>query len=363
MTFYMPVKVYSGIGCIEKNASVFSKFGKTALIVTGKTSAKSSGALDDVISVLKNQNISYHIFDKVLNNPTVENCFDGGQFAKEVNADFIIAIGGGSPLDAAKAIATYAKNDIEPFEIFSGNIKNKALPFIAIPTTAGTGSEVTPYSILTVDAKETKINFSSSDTFARVAFLDARYTESLPLHVTVDTAIDALSHAFESILNKRSNEMSELYAKETIKLIGKAMPALLSGKLDITERELLLKAAMYGGIAISQTGTCFVHSMGYPLTYYKGLSHGRANGMILGSFVEGNEKVCPELVKELLGYLNLKNASDFSVLLKKLMPDSHILTEDEAKTFAHKAIQAKNVSLCLWNLTEKEEYEMFSKLI
>ena len=245
MSFYLPTKIYSGRDCVTKNASVFKNFGKNCLIVTGKTSAKLCGALDDVIKSLNENNISYSVFDKVLNNPTVENCYEGGKFAKEICADFIIAIGGGSPLDAAKAIAMYKTNDISPMQIFEGEQKNKPLPVIGIATTAGTGSEVTQYSVLTVESEETKKSFSTPDTFMKIAFLDAKYTESLPMSITIDTAVDALSHALESIFNKRSGCISELFAKDAIKLIGKSIPALISENIDFKTREDLILASMY----------------------------------------------------------------------------------------------------------------------
>lgn len=358
----MPTKIYSGKNCVKNNASVFVSFGKKALIVTGKNSAKACGALDDVIFALEQNNINYDIFDKVLNNPSVENCYDGAMFAKEAGCDFIIAIGGGSPLDAAKAISMYATNDISPLEIFNGEQKNKPLPVVAIPTTAGTGSEVTQYSVLTVNSEETKKSFSTKDTFAHIAFLDATYTMSLPLFITIDTVVDALSHALESILNKRTNTFSELYAKESLKLIGKVLPKLILGELTFKERETLLLASTYAGVAIAQTGTTVVHSMGYPLTYYKGLSHGNANGVLLASFMEGNNKVNPALVKELLGYLNIKDIKEFDELLKKLLPKRDILTPDEAKTFAQKTIKAKNVASCMWDITEEDEHLIFAKL-
>lgn len=362
MSFYMPTKIYSGKDCIKNNASVFASFGEKALIVTGRTSAKASGALDDVISVLNENNINYDIFDKVLNNPSVENCYEGGKFAKETGSDFIIAIGGGSPLDASKAIAMYAVNDIAPLDIFCGEQKNKPLPIIAIPTTAGTGSEVTQYSVLTVDSEETKKSFSTKDTFARAAFLDAKYTMSLPLGITIDTAVDALSHALESILNRRTTVFSELYAKEAIKLIGKSFSALLSGKINYETRENLLMASTYAGVSIAQTGTTIVHSMGYPLTYYKGLTHGNANGLLLASFLEGCEKANSALVKELLEYMGLQDIKEFDGLLKKLMPKRDIITKEEAEKFAAKAIKAKNVASCIWDITEAEEYLFYTKL-
>lgn len=134
---------------MSEKTAMFSQIGKKALIVTGKNSAKLSGALDDVKYALEKNNIEYVIFDKVMSNPTVECVYDGAETAMEEEVDFVIAIGGGSPMDSAKAIALLAVSDIERKNLFDGNIGNKALPMIHIPTTAGTGSEVTPYAILT----------------------------------------------------------------------------------------------------------------------------------------------------------------------------------------------------------------------
>lgn len=363
MSFFMPTKIYSGKDCVLKNASCFKGFGKRALIVTGRTSAKASGALDDVVKALSDNDISYCVFDKVLNNPTIENCFEGGKLAKEENVDFIVAIGGGSPLDAAKAISMYAANDIEPLQIFDGEQKNKPLAVIGIPTTAGTGSEVTQYSVLTVTSEETKKSFSTADTFMKLAFLDAKYTYSLPIEITIDTAVDALSHALESVLNRRTTVFSELYAKGALKLMKKPLLSLCEHKISHAEREDLLLASTYSGVAIAQTGTTVVHSMGYPLTYYKGLTHGRANGVLLSSFVRGCDNESHELVLELMGYLGLGSVDEFDELLLKLMPKRDLLTDEEARSFAEKAICARNVASCPWDITKEDEYKIFSKLV
>ena len=184
--FHMPTKVIVGENCVTTNPQELI-IGTRALIVTGKSSGKKSGALDDVISVLENGKIPYHVYDKVENNPEIGDMVKGGEYARECKADFIIAIGGGSPMDAAKAIGVYATNEVneefKPYDIFTGKYKNKPLPMVAIPTTAGTGSEVTPYSILTLHKEKTKKSFSCADSFFKTTFLDGRYTISLPLQV------------------------------------------------------------------------------------------------------------------------------------------------------------------------------------
>lgn len=151
-----------------------------------------------------------------MSNPTVECVYDGAETAMEEEVDFVIAIGGGSPMDSAKAIALLAVSDIERKNLFDGNIGNKALPMIHIPTTAGTGSEVTPYAILTNHEKQTKKSIASPCLFPTYALLDAKYTKNLGLATTVNTAIDSLSHSVEGMMSKRANIME---LKRLLKLL------------------------------------------------------------------------------------------------------------------------------------------------
>ena len=165
--FSMPAELIFGTGVIRKNTHKL-KLGEKALIVTGKNSARLSGALDDVLFALEQEDTEYCIFDKVVNNPTLENVSAGAVFGKTNGADFVIAIGGGSPMDAAKAIAALMTNDVEPIELIGNIPKNKSMPIIAIPTTSGTGSEVTPYSVLTVPSMKTKKSFYSPTSFPAI---------------------------------------------------------------------------------------------------------------------------------------------------------------------------------------------------
>lgn len=245
--YLMPTKLFFGRGSIEQNSSELSAFGKTAMIVTGGNSAKLSGALSDICDVLDGQGIEYFIFDKVENNPSPKTVKAGGDAAKRAGADFIIGIGGGSPLDAAKAVAVLAVNDIDPLELYTNDFKNKPLPIIAVPTTAGTGSEVTPYSILTRDDLNTKMSFGNIDTFPKVAYLDSVYTESLPYHVTVNTAVDAFSHCLEGYLSRRSTPVSDVLASDGITIFGKCLESLIQREIDSDVRDNLLYMSMLGG--------------------------------------------------------------------------------------------------------------------
>jgi Iron-containing alcohol dehydrogenase. len=154
--FFMPVKVVSGYGCFENSQDELKPLGKRCLIVTGKNSAKTNGALKTAEKVLKDAGIDYLIYDKIIPNPLLSSCYEAGIMARKFRADFILGIGGGSPLDSAKAAAVFASNpSMQPEDIYKCNF-SKALPIVLVGTTAGTGSEVTATAVLTIDSKNIK---------------------------------------------------------------------------------------------------------------------------------------------------------------------------------------------------------------
>jgi len=202
--YYLPTRIIAGKDCIIQNRDLFRSLGKKALIVTGAHSAKRNGSLSDVITALEATGVSYFVFDKVMSNPTIACVYEGAEVARVNQCDMIIAIGGGSPMDAGKAIALLAAQEIAEENLFAGNYTDQVLPMAFVPTTAGTGSEVTQYAILTNDQAQTKTSIASDLLFPNVAFLDAKYTENLPTETTINTAIDALSHAVEGMLSVKA---------------------------------------------------------------------------------------------------------------------------------------------------------------
>jgi len=303
---YMPVRIYSGRGCVKDNSAVFAKYGKRCLIVTGKSSAKKSGALDDCVSVLKNENIEYLIFDGIEPNPQTSTCFSAGKAAREFEADFIVGIGGGSPMDASKAVAIYAANpDMSEDNIYSRIIPAKALPVILIGTTAGTGSEVTGVSVLTKTAAGKKKSISGEDCYAAVSFCDYGYTLNLSKEITLSTALDAFAHALESRVSNNSNEISALYAEKAVSLLKDYILNLCTAnELSEEEREKLYTASIFAGLAINVTGTCFPHTVGYYLTEKYNVPHGKACIAFLPELIKRAKEYCPEklgAVENILG--------------------------------------------------------------
>lgn len=344
--FFMPTKVVMGNACILANSVLMAEMGKKALIVTGTNSAKKNGSLEDVISALKSNLQAYVIYDKVMANPTIECAYEGAAFAKENKVDFVIAIGGGSPMDAAKAIALLAKQDIPEENLFSYSYTSDVLPMAFVPTTAGTGSEVTQYSILTNHKAETKTSIASPFLFPKLAFLDAKYMAGLSYSTTINTAIDALSHSVEGMLSIRSNTITDSLALESIQLIASCFESLKLQTLTEKQRESLLYASTLGGMVIANTGTTAVHSMGYSLTYFKDIDHGRANGLLLAAFLAFVAESCPERIKTILASMELKNVDEFSKVMNGLLGEKETLTDNEIEKYVKLAMKTKNISNC-----------------
>jgi len=295
INYLMPTRIITGENCLYAERQFLSGLGKKALIVTGNNSAKISGAYDDAVKTLEANGQRHVLFDKVMANPTDACVYEAGLMARREGCDFILGCGGGSPMDAAKAVAVLALIDLSKEELFSAAF-DRALPLAMIPTTSGTGSETTPYSILTdstgsVDKTPMKRSVSSPLLFPRLAFLDAKYTIRLNRNTTINTAIDALSHAVEGMLCLRANHLSNMLAKEAITMIMDCMKDLLAfpaenpAAFPPEKREKLLLASSIAGMVIAQTGTAVPHSMGYLPTINWGTDHGRANGLFFKSFL------------------------------------------------------------------------------
>lgn len=367
-TYFMPTKVFAGAYAVREHADALI-LGKKAMIVTGKSSAKKCGALSDVTEILETNGVIYTVFDEIENNPTIETCVRGGEKARAFGADFLIGIGGGSPLDAAKAIAVYATNPpkegtaFTAMDIFSGKFQVLPLPMAAIPTTAGTGSEVTPYSILTLHAEANKRSFSSPHVFYKAAFLDGRYTVGLPLQIARNTAVDAISHLIEGFTDKKASPGSDYIALEGLRVIAPHLTKLREGGLSEKDCTALLWAATLGGMVISQTGTTIVHSMGYPLTYYKEIPHGMANGLLLGEYMRRTEAVLPEKMDACLTALGFSDIDTFCAWLRAVLPIDEIFSEEELEKWTETSIKAKNVAVCPFSVTREIEAEIYKRCL
>lgn len=292
--FQSPVKVIYGIESLTALGKEAVNYGKRAMIVTGRNSSKKTGALLKAVDHLKENNIEVLIFDEVESDPSVYTVRKGREKAKKQRIDLIIALGGGSALDAAKGISAMCTNpgDITDYE--KKALTNAGLPIIAIPTTAGTGSEISKYTVITDTERKVKMLIGGEAIIPKVAILDPSLTVMMPKHVTAATGMDALTHAIEAYISKVSQPMTDLYALKAIELISKNLPkAVLDGE-NIDARQNMLIGQMYAGFAFSNASVALVHAMARPLGAYFDVPHGLANALLLPKVMEFNRPACKE---------------------------------------------------------------------
>ncbi len=329
--FYMPTKIITEKNAIKNHSAGLCQLGKRTLIITGKNSSKNNGSLQDLVEALQSLNIFYMVFDDVEENPSLETVDKITVLGRENNIDFLIGLGGGSPIDAAKAAAVLIKNPSSSIEDLTLSPMLASLPLVAIPTTAGTGTEVTPYAILTNHKLQTKHGIAQK-VFPILAFLDASYLMSTPKDVTINTAVDALCHLIEGYLSANANIISDGLAEKGLKLFGECINELEKDVLDFNIRETLLLTSSIAGIVITQAGTSLPHGMGYALTYNKGIPHGKATGVFLKAYMN----FCSDKakVKNILNLLNFNTLDDFGDFLQRALGEPIALSDEELYNFA-----------------------------
>ncbi len=336
--YSMPTEVYFGEDSILKNKEVFKKLGSRALIVTGRSSAKKNGSYDDVVKALSEVGVEHILFDEVEENPSLETIEKGSNLGKAKNVDFVIGIGGGSPMDASKAMAVFIKNpEINMDNIFCGK-QLESIPVVAVATTSGTGSEVTQYSIVTSNKEKTKKNLGQS-VFPKAAFLDSKYTFNLSYDITVNTAIDAFTHLVEGYLNSNSTYMSDIYGEKGFELFKCCFEKLIKKDLTTEFRDKVMLASTLGGIQISQTGTSLPHGMGYALTYFKGLPHGLANSVLTIEYLKSFKN--RTRIERMLKILQLNNLEELEAIFNKLVNVNIQITEEEIMEYSKSFISNK----------------------
>lgn len=346
MNFYMPVRLLTGRGVVAENADRIASFGKRCLIVTGGSAAKKSGALGDVTAVLDRSGIAYTVFDGIRPNPTIASCIEGGRVGRAFGAEFVVGIGGGSPLDASKIVAVCIQNpDCTGPDLFQNRWTNAPVPVVLVGTTAGTGSEVTQISVITNDEGR-KAGIHDDALYAALALGDPRYTESMPLSVTATTAVDALCHCIESYLNKTAVPISRGIAARGVIELFPLLCSIADGKLPTpAERETLYNGSILGGMAICITGTVAPHAIGYLLSERYGVPHGFACAAFLPALLRRVEAVDPALAADFCRTTGT-SFDALTALVEKLLPkyDLHMTDAEIAEQAKRWTAQNANIA-------------------
>lgn len=299
--YLIPTEVVSGAGCLESLRDRLPDLGRKAFIVTGRHSAQVSGALDRLLSILPGA----VVFDGVEENPRVDACDEAAGRCRESGCDFVVAAGGGSPMDAGKAVALLAANPESCAAYLDGADRvNPHLPIVTVPTTAGTGSEVTPYAVLVEErppAGDGRVlnKRTLRGLFPELALLDPQMSVTMPPSVTAHTGLDALSQVMEGAVSRRSTPVGDALAYEACAVIKQWLPRAVARPQDLEARAQMLYAAMLSGCVIAHSGTTLVHGMGYYLTLEYGVPHGLANALLLTPLFQFNARHEPHTVARL----------------------------------------------------------------
>jgi alcohol dehydrogenase len=367
-THHTPTRIIGGVGSLEKIPEEIAGFPRSCLVVAGRRSARLSGLLAKVHDLLHDAKIETALFDQVEPNPTVDTIRDGANMARSKRARWILGVGGGSALDAAKAIALMTVNQGDTRDFFKNlRPENPPLPVVAVPTTAGTGSEVTQYAILT-DVKEgDKFGIGLPDLFPRMAFLDPEQTVNMPENVTVDTGLDALSHAVEACFSKRRSPCTDILVGDAIRRIRIHLPVSREQPDNLASRAEMQLAAAMAGMVIANTGTLAPHAMGYPVTVRYDVSHGRATISLLPAFLERMQEFEPERVA-FIGDL-LGNREDGPGSLRAFIESLGVapclgaygVREEDIELFSSLAKDKKHLQSCPGEWTEEDLKNLYKK--
>lgn len=286
-TFSLPPTIITSVGASEKVGEQAKRLGATnALIVTDPGIAK-IGYADQIAKNLHNAKIATSIFSDVTPDPTLQNVTDGLNQYQAENCDLIVSIGGGSAIDCGKGIAMKLTNDGE-FANYMGvdKIPNPGAPLIAIPSTAGTGSEVSKVTVITDTDRNVKMMLSSACLLASVALVDPMLSLTTPPHLTAAVGVDALTHAIEAYVSKRAQPITDVLALEAIRLISGSLRQAWADGENIPARIDMMLGASIAGMAFSNSSVALVHGMSRPIGAYFHIHHGLSNAVMLLDVME-----------------------------------------------------------------------------
>ena len=307
----LPKFMNIGGGKIKSVTDILKKINcKYPLIITDKTMI-SLNIIEPLEKALTDMQIRYKIFDDTMPEPTAKSIENGVSTLKGGSFDCIIAFGGGSPIDSAKAISLLATRGglIEDYKFPFINLENN-IPIIAIPTTAGTGSEVTKFTIITNEKTDEKMLCVGPAFMPIAAIVDYELTYSVPKRTTADTAIDSLTHAIEAFVSKKSNLFSDTQAISAMELIAPNIRKAYNNGNDQDAREKLMTGATLAGIAFSNSSVALVHGMSRPIGAFYHVPHGLSNAMLLPTVTEFSIPAAPEKYSKCAKAIGVANFND-----------------------------------------------------
>ncbi|PQC30663.1 lactaldehyde reductase [Enterococcus mundtii] len=305
---------YHGKGAIAAIPTEFhARNFKKAVVITDKELHK-IGVVAKVTTLLDEAEIAYEIYDGIVPNPTIENVKEGVTFVQEAKADVILAIGGGSPIDTAKAIGIIVTNpefsDVRSLEGVA-DTKHPSLPILAVPTTSGTAAEVTINYVITDKERSRKFVCVDPHDIPIVAFVDSDLMMGMPKALCAATGMDAMTHAIEGLITKGAWEMSDMFHLKAIEVIGRSLADSVAG--DPKGREDMALGQYLAGMGFSNVGLGLVHGMAHPLSAWYDIPHGVACAALLPTVMKYNKEFTGNKYREIAKVLNIKDAESRSI--------------------------------------------------
>jgi len=376
-SFSVPQNIIFGWGAMEKLSENAEKIGGNKGFIISGPHLKKIGMVDKCIEALGKNGIICESFTDTEGNPSTDTVDKATKKFLESGADFIIAFGGGSPLDTAKAVAvlgTYG-GVITDYEGV-GKVPGQVVPMIAIPTTAGTGSEVTSFSVITDHSRNYKLTVGSEYLLPKVTILDPELITSVPERVAASCGVDAFVHALEAYLSLAASPFSDMMALRAMELIGKNLLEYIDNRKDKSASEAMLMGSLFAGIAFSHARLGNVHAMSHPVSAFFDVPHGLANAILLPTVVEYNEETNPEKYYDIYCCLSrkpiLKEAFAPHMLVEEIramnsklgIPDnlkSVGVTSDKLETMTDDAMKSGNIKVNPRHTSREDILNLYKK--
>ena len=352
-SYFLPVNIQFGWNKVDNVAEFAAPYGKKALIVTGRTSAKKSGLYDRVVAKLDAAHIEHVLFDQVDANPLTTTALDGAALAKSESCDMVIAIGGGSIMDCAKGIAFMAVNDGDINDyIFNRKTSDNALPLIVIPTTCGTGSEGNGFGVLTNPETGDKKSLRCNAIVPKVSIVDPAVMGTMPPHVLASVGFDALCHNIEAYTSKTAQPFTDALAHYAVTLLAqylvplyKHVKAIANGQEAVLNKKQLTKAwesvtlaSTIGGMVINTAGVTLGHGMEHPASGLKDITHGVGLAVIEPVVVEYTWSANSEKFNSLARIFNYGDGSELGEALRLMVHELDLTTNLTELGFTKKDI-------------------------
>lgn len=378
-SFSVPQEIIVGKGSLARLPEAAEKLGgKHGFIISGPHLNK-MGIVASCSESLENAGIKVDAYTETEGNPSVETVEKAAAAFCKSGADFIIALGGGSPMDVAKAVGVVARYGGSITEYEGGDrVPGDIIPLIAIPTTAGTGSEVTAFSVITDHSRNYKLTVFSYKLIPAYAILDPELLTTAPVSVAAACGIDAMVHALEAYISKDASPFSDAMAEKALELIGKNIRRYVADRTDIEAAEAMITGSLFAGIAFSWARLGDVHAMSHPVSAYFDVPHGVANAILLPTIVEYNALADRGKYLKLFNYISLTLASEAEFepfmlvdLLTELNEQLGIpgslgevgVTADKFDAMADDAMKSGNIAVNPRSTTKKDVLSLYEKAL